>query len=47
MENEFKYCKKCGEMYFIEHLDNNCICKVCNDGLWRYKFNEQISNNED
>lgn len=43
---DIKYCNRCGDKYFIEHLDEKGICKTCNNGFWRYTFNEQISNNE-
>lgn len=40
MDNEFKMCNHCGEIYFAEHIDNNGNCKLCNGSVERYKTNE-------
>lgn len=36
MDNEFKRCNYCGEMFFTEDLDNDGKCKLCNKGHFRY-----------
>ena len=40
MDEVFKLCNHCGELFFKESIASNGKCKCCNDGHTRYELNE-------
>ena len=40
LDEEFKMCNHCGEIFFKEQISSNGKCKPCNDGHTRYELNE-------